>query len=98
MMIFTGILRIFNFYLNLTCFVKYTNKMFHLSHVSKRAVSVVARNTLYVEYLAVIESGTYNYFVSLYGANMPNALINDYINIYFTQLINGVRLFVLSVK
>jgi hypothetical protein len=43
-----------------------------------------------VEYLAVIDSGVYNFFVSLYGSNMPTEYINDYINIYFTQLINGV--------
>ena len=62
------------------------------SRISKRA-TVVTRNALFVEYLAVIESGTYNYFKSLYGSNLESALINDYINIYFAQLINGVSFF-----
>ena len=44
----------------------------------------------FVEYLVVIDSGVYDFFVSLYGSNMPTDYINDYINIYFTQLINGV--------
>jgi hypothetical protein len=56
----------------------------------RQTASVVARNNLFVEYLAVIDSGTYNFFVSLYGSNMPSQYINDYINIHFTQLINGV--------
>jgi hypothetical protein len=64
---------------------------FFISQRSKRqTTSVVARNNLFVEYLAVIDSGVYDFFVSLYGSNMPTDYINDYINIYFTQLINGV--------
>ena len=69
-------------------------KVNNFSHRSSRATPIVARNKLNIEYLAVVESGTYNYFVSLYGANIPSTFINDYINIYFTQLINGVIIFV----
>ena len=52
--------------------------------------TVTAKNNLYVEYLAVADLGVYNYFVSLYGSNVPPSYINDYINVYFSQLINGV--------
>jgi hypothetical protein len=49
-----------------------------------------ATNNLFVEYLPVIDRATYNFFVSLYGSNLPNSVINDNINTYFTQLVNGV--------
>jgi hypothetical protein len=73
---------------------------FQFSQKFKRqAATVVARNNLFVEYLAVIDSGTYDFFVSLYGSNMPSQYVNDYINIYLTHLVNGViklRRFILS--
>jgi hypothetical protein len=50
----------------------------------------IPKNNLYVEYLAVADLGLYNFFVNLYGGNLPESLVTDYINIYFTQLINGV--------
>jgi hypothetical protein len=50
----------------------------------------IPKNNLYVEYLAVVDLGLYNFFVNLYGGNLPESLVTDYINIYFTQLINGV--------
>ena len=68
------------------------NFKINYSRKLKRSLQVVAKNNLYVEYLAVIESGTYKYFQSVYGTNIPTSLINDYINIYFTQLINGVTI------
>ena len=58
-------------------------------HRSKRET---AKNSLYVEFLAVIDSGVFSYFQSLYGSNVVPSQINDYINIYFSQLINGVTI------
>jgi hypothetical protein len=45
---------------------------------------------LYVEYLAVIDSTVYSYFTQLYGNLNPPELLNDYINIFFSQIVNGV--------
>ncbi len=63
---------------------------FILFNKSSRTKRNVARFNLFVEFLAVVDSGFYNYFVNLYGSNVPASLITDYISIYFTQLINGV--------
>ena len=60
-------------------------------HRSKRA-TVTARNSLYVEYLAVIDKGVYDFFQSFYGSAVAPSILNDYISIYFTQLINGVSI------
>ena len=45
---------------------------------------------LYVEYLAVIDAGVYNFFVNLYGSTVSPSVIKGYIQVYFTQLVNGV--------
>ena len=45
---------------------------------------------LYVEYLAVIDSTVYSFFNQLYGNLNPPELLNDYIKIYFAQIIYGV--------
>ena len=60
-------------------------------HRSKRA-TVTARNSLYVEYLAVIDKGVYDFFQSFYGSAVKPEQLNDYISIYFTQLISGVSI------
>jgi hypothetical protein len=68
-------------------------KLFILFDKSSRTKRAIARYNLFVEYLAVVDLGFYNYFVNLYGSNVPDSLITDYISIYFTQLINGVIFF-----
>ena len=47
-------------------------------------------NNLFVEYLVVIDSSVYNVFLSNYG-NLSPSLMNQYINIFFAQIVNGVR-------
>jgi hypothetical protein len=66
--------------------------------ISKRQIITTknSTNNLYVEYLVVIDLGVYNFFVNLYGGNLPDSLVTDYINIYFTQLINGVNNYLYS--
>ena len=59
--------------------------------------SAAAKNNLYVEYLVVIDLGTYNFFTSLYGSNVSNTSINYYISTYYTQLINGVTFVFLTI-
>ena len=48
------------------------------------------KQNLYVEYLAVIDAGVYNFFVQLYGSTVSPSVIKSYIQVYFTQLVNGV--------
>jgi hypothetical protein len=43
---------------------------------------------LYVEYLIVIDSTTYNVFSALY-TNLSSSLLAEYMNIFFVQLVNG---------
>jgi hypothetical protein len=54
-------------------------------------------NNLFVEYLVVIDSSVYNVFKSLYG-NLNPSLMNQYINIFFSQIVNGVRQFIIFLK
>lgn len=47
--------------------------------------------SLFVEYLVVLDSTVYMDFVALYGSKISSFLMNQYINIYFCQIINGVQ-------
>ena len=51
----------------------------------------VPRNNLNLELLIVVDSGTYDFFVNLYGNNLTDAIIIDYIKMFCTQLVNGVN-------
>ena len=48
------------------------------------------KHNLYVEYLAVIDAGVYNFFVKLHGSIVSPSVIKSYIQNYLTQLVNGV--------
>ena len=52
--------------------------------------TIPARNNLNVEVLLVIDSGTYNYFVNMYGLEAAV----DNIKLYSSQLVNGVIFFI----
>ena len=54
----------------------------------KRAVAGRALN-LYVEYLVVIDSTVYNDYAAIY-TNMSQALLSQYISIFFCLMVNGV--------
>ncbi len=52
--------------------------------------TITAGTNLFIEYLAVIDVGVYNFFVNLYGTNVSSSVIKNYIQLYFTQLVNAV--------
>ena len=74
--------------------------MFFYSLRTKRQITQSNNNAqnLYIEYLAVIDSTVYVFFTQLYGNLNPPELLNDYIYIFFSQIINGVRFFIFLSK
>jgi hypothetical protein len=57
---------------------------------SKRQTSVNrVNNNLFLEFLIVADSSTYDIFTSTYG-NLGQSLITQYMNIFFSQIVNGV--------
>ncbi len=66
---------------------------FYLIRKSKRDANSSSTsqnlNYLNVEYLVVLDSTAWDFFVSVYG-NMDADLMNVYIKIYFIHIVNGV--------
>ncbi len=56
---------------------------------TKKKRSLGGIQNLFVEYLVVIDNTVYNNFLLNYG-NIPKTLLTDYINIFFSQIVNGV--------
>lgn len=56
----------------------------------KSNISPNRPNNLFLEYLIVIDSSVYNMFLLDYG-NLNPSLMNQYINIFFMQIVNGVN-------
>ena len=59
------------------------------NNLLKRQATQSFQNNLFVEYLVVIDNNVYNDIASIYS-NLPQSQINDYINIFFANIINGV--------
>ena len=68
-------------FLKLTSFISIKSK--------RQTVANQRLINLFVQYLVVIDSTVYKDFVQLYG-NLNPALLNQYIKIYFCQIVNGV--------
>jgi hypothetical protein len=67
------------------------NLFYYFSVNSKRQAGTNQRIiNLFVQYLVVLDSTVYKDFSQLYG-NLSPDLMNQYIKIYFSQIVNGVR-------
>ena len=59
------------------------------NNVKERSVK---KNNLIVEYLIVIDSSVLNHFVNIYGNNISQSVMNNYINQFYQQMVNSVSL------
>ena len=79
------------FFLKFTflCLLCLTNCMENSNNVKERSVK---KNNLIVEYLIVIDSSVLNHFVNIYGNNISQSVMNNYINQFYQQMVNSVSL------